>query len=107
MYHFAMIRRQRSRNFNRMRALFIAHLPDTKRMVALFDHQTRKSGKIVELLRRPMLRQKFRRGAQNTVISRQLAGNQVRRDIIPDTNIKIDALIHHIHQTIFHIEPQF
>lgn len=93
MHNLSMVGGERPGHFDRVLALFAVQLPDAKRMVALFNHQTGQGSQIAKLLRLRMAGKKLRRRAENTVVGRKLAGNQIRRDIVADANIEIHPFI--------------
>ena len=93
MHNFTMVGRQRPGHFDGVLALFAMQLPDAERMIPLFNHQARQSRQIAQLFRRRMAGEELRRRAEYAVIARQLAGNQIRRDIVAEANIEIHPFI--------------
>ncbi len=63
------------------------------------------AGQLLQTARRPMSFKVGRRSAQNAVIGHQLAGDEVRRDLVAHANIEIEALGHNVHQPVEHFKP--
>ncbi|MNP21396.1 hypothetical protein D3C76_1140110 [compost metagenome] len=76
-------------------------------MVTLFNCQTCASGKLAQGFRCAVTLQVFRRRAQNALVLRQLAGNQIGGNVITDADIQVKTFADQIHQPIGNVQPQF
>src|ERR1700738_1416483 len=78
--------------------------PQTERMIALLDRKTRVAREIGELLWRAVAFDIVWRSAQHAMIRRQALGNQMRRDLIANTNIQVEPFPRHVDQTVEQIK---
>ena len=98
VHDFAVVRRQRPRHFHRLFAARPLQPPQPERVIALLDHGASAARQLRHAFRHAVALQIRRRSAQDALVVRQLARDQIRGDIVADADIQIEPFADQIHQ---------
>ena len=82
----------------------MAQLPHAERQVALLDRQAIVARQLCHRTRRAAPGQVSGRGAQDAVVTHQLAGDQVRLDVLAHPDVEVETLGDDIDQPVEHLE---